>query len=295
MNSPEQILHDRVNLVRFVRRLEKSVNESDWSSGRRTTLWLKSQGLLQQLKHARKLLSSVELYNETQPSAKLRRRLKDIRDLLYKLDAFMLSVNERVVSEPPRLEPFLPTVPLPPPSARKADSPMVQRIAPPSDVTFGSLMEVEPSAADAELLRSAEEESSLLPLEPSLDAGAASAVLLHPKTPAPPLSSMADAASTPTPLQHRTALQEELSAQLAQMAGQLRRNAEHFSNALAVDQAVLRNAEEKIGANFDVMKQERVRLRDHRSRSLGTTCLTITSVLVVSIAFVIMLFIVRLT
>jgi SNARE protein 1 len=96
-------------------------------------------------------------------------------------------------------------------------------------------------------------------------------------------------------LQHRTALQEELSSQLAQMAGQLRRNAEHFSTALAADQAVLSNAEEKIGANFDVMKQERVRLRDHRSRSLGTTCLTITSVLMVSIAFVIMLFIFRLT
>jgi hypothetical protein len=63
---------------------------------------------------------------------------------------------------------------------------------------------------------------------------------------------MADAAPTQTLLQHRTALQEELSAQLAQMAGQLRSNAECFSNALAADQAVLRNAEEKIGANFDV-------------------------------------------
>jgi hypothetical protein len=90
-------------------------------------------------------------------------------------------------------------------------------------------------------------------------------------------------------------LQEELSVQLAQMAGQLRRNAEHFSSALAADQAVLRNTEEKIGANFDVMKQERVRLRDHRSKSLGTTCLTITSVLVVLISFVVMFFIVRLT
>jgi hypothetical protein len=47
MNSAEQILHDRVNLVRLVRRLEKSVNESDWESERNITLWLKSQGLLQ--------------------------------------------------------------------------------------------------------------------------------------------------------------------------------------------------------------------------------------------------------
>ena len=47
MNSPEQILHDRVNLVRLVRRLDKSINESDWVSDKNTTLWLRSEGLLQ--------------------------------------------------------------------------------------------------------------------------------------------------------------------------------------------------------------------------------------------------------
>ena len=91
------------------------------------------------------------------------------------------------------------------------------------------------------------------------------------------------------------ALQEELSVQLAQMAGQLRRNAEHFSSALAADQVVLQGAEGKVGANLDVMKRERVRLRDHRGKSLGTTCLTISSVLVVTIAFIVMLFILRFT
>jgi hypothetical protein len=84
INTPERILHDRVNLVRFVRRLDKSIGESDWNSGRRTTLWLEPQRpplfptsyagmtssrLLSRLKHARRLLNSVELYNETQPSA----------------------------------------------------------------------------------------------------------------------------------------------------------------------------------------------------------------------------------
>ncbi|KAH9174062.1 hypothetical protein EDB89DRAFT_1954528 [Lactarius sanguifluus] len=49
------------------------------------------------------------------------------------------------------------------------------------------------------------------------------------------------------------------------MAGQLRRNAEHVSGALA--------AEEKAGANLDVTKRERARLRDHRGKALGTTCL----------------------
>ena len=47
MKNPEQILHDRVNLVRLVRRLDKSVNESDWDCEKGTALWLKTEGLLQ--------------------------------------------------------------------------------------------------------------------------------------------------------------------------------------------------------------------------------------------------------
>lgn len=127
-----------------------------------------------------------------------------------------------------------------------------------------------------------------------MDATAPS-ILLPPGIPAPPLASTVDAAPAQGLLQHSTALQEDLSAQLAQMAGQLRRNAEHFSTALAADQAVLRNAEEKIGTNYDVMKRERVRLRDHRGKSLGTTCLTIASVLVVAVAFLVMFFVLRFT
>jgi len=152
-------------------------------------------------------------------------------------------------------------------------------------------MEVEPSAADAELLRSAEE-SLLLPLEPSLDAGVRQRSflileLLH------PLYSL-----WLTP--HRRKRYYSIARACKKSSLRSWRkwqvsNAEHFSNALAADQAVLRNAEEKIGTNFGMTKQEHVRLRDHRSRSLGTTCLTITGVLVVSIAFVTMLFIVRLT
>ncbi|KAH9166259.1 hypothetical protein EDB89DRAFT_2233000 [Lactarius sanguifluus] len=51
-----------------------------------------------------------------------------------------------------------------------------------------------------------------------------------------------DAASASALLRNSTALHEELAAQ---MAGQLRRNAEHFSGALVADQGVLRVAEEK--------------------------------------------------
>jgi SNARE protein 1 len=174
---------------------------------------------------------------------------------------------------------------------------VVQRLASPSDVTSAPIEEFEPPAADVSLLLgSAEEESPRHPVDNTRDEGAAApSVLLPPRIPAPSLASAADAAPAQGLLQHSTALQEELSAQLAQMAGQLRRNAEHFSTTLAADQAVLRSAEENIGANYDVMKRERVRLRDHRGKSLGTTCLTISSVLVVAIAFLVMFFLLRFT
>lgn len=173
---------------------------------------------------------------------------------------------------------------------------MVQRLAPPSDVTSGPLEEIGPSAVDVHLLLgSAEKDDPSLPREPSLDAGAVSTSFLPPKIQVSPLVSTTDAAPSQPLLQHSTAVQEELSTQLAQMAGQLRRNAEHFSKALAADQAVLRDAEEKVGTNYDVMKRERLRLRDHRGKSIGTTCLTITSILVVTVAFVVMLFILRFT
>jgi hypothetical protein len=47
MNTSEQILHDRVNLVRLVRRLDKSANEFNWGSESNSTSWFRSEGLLQ--------------------------------------------------------------------------------------------------------------------------------------------------------------------------------------------------------------------------------------------------------
>ncbi|KAF8268214.1 hypothetical protein EI94DRAFT_1206616 [Lactarius quietus] len=97
----------------------------------------------------------------------------------------------------------------------------------------------------------------------------------------------------PRLLQNSTASQEERAAQLAQMAGQLRRNAEHFSGTLVADQAVLRVAE-KVGSSLDVIKRERVQLRDHGGKALRTTCLMISSV-VVAIASLVLFFVIRFT
>ena len=91
------------------------------------------------------------------------------------------------------------------------------------------------------------------------------------------------------------ALQEELSAQLAQMATQLKRNAIHFASALDNDKAVVLEAQEKLERNHDVMTKERVRLRDHHSKSWGTTWITVLSLVVVLIGFFMTFLVIRVT
>lgn len=79
------------------------------------------------------------------------------------------------------------------------------------------------------------------------------------------------------------------------MATQLRRNAQHFASSLEADKAVVQAAQEKIERNHDVMQTERVRLRDHRAKSWGTTWITILSMVVVVIGFLLSFFVIRLT
>ncbi|KAH9031023.1 hypothetical protein EDB85DRAFT_2146368 [Lactarius pseudohatsudake] len=214
--------------------------------------WLKLESVLQQLKHARKLPGNVELDDEIQPSIASRTSVA--------LGASMLPVNELVTHEPSHLEPFLPTVPRPPPPV-KPDLPSVQRLAPPSYVASGLLTteDAEASAAAAAadvdlLLGSADESTTFLP-------------------------------SRIERTRHCTAGGAGGAA-----SRQLRRNMEHFSGTPAADEGVLRAAQERMGANLDVLKRERVRLRDHRGKALGTTCLAISSIVVIAIAFLIMFF-----
>lgn len=102
-------------------------------------------------------------------------------------------------------------------------------------------------------------------------------------------------ASTGAILQNSRAIQEELSEQLAQMATQLKRNALHFATSLENDKGVVLEAQEKLERNYDVMTKERIRLRDHHSKSWGTTWITILSIVVAIIGFVLTLFVIRLT
>ncbi|KAH9031030.1 hypothetical protein EDB85DRAFT_1891323 [Lactarius pseudohatsudake] len=184
--------------------------------------WLKSERVLQ---HVRKLLGNVEPDDEIQPSL--------------------------VTHEPSQLEPFLPTVPRPPPPV-KLDLPTVQRLAPRSYVASGLLTteDAEASAAAAAadvdlLLGSADDSTTFLPSQ-----------IERSPQPARTTRGRRGVCTGAT-----AALQEELAA----------------------DEGVLRAAEEKMGANMDVMKREREQLRDHRGKALGTTSLAILSVVVVAI------------
>ena len=91
------------------------------------------------------------------------------------------------------------------------------------------------------------------------------------------------------------AIQEELSAQLAQMATQLKRNAIHFSDALIKDQVVVEETQNKMESNFDGLHKERSRLRDYSGKGRGTTWLTIFSLIAVFVSFFFMFFIIRFT
>ena len=148
-----------------------------------------------------------------------------------------------------------------------------------------------PDVAARDLLLSPDDAAGLRtrpPIDPS-------STLLPPSIAAASGKDSKSSASAPAFLQNSQALQEEMSEQLARMATQLKRNAMHFADSLEKDKAVVEGAHQKLERNYDVMTKERVRLRDHRSKSWGTTWLVMLSMLVAVIGFVLTFFVIRLT
>lgn len=111
----------------------------------------------------------------------------------------------------------------------------------------------------------------------------------------PSAPSVTTVKGTPAFFQNSTALHEELSEQLAQMATQLKYNAIHFAGSLEKDKAVVLETQEKLERNFDVLSNQRVRLRDHRSKSWGTTWITLLSIVIAIIGFILTFFVIRFT
>lgn len=185
-----------------------------------------------------------------------------------------------------RPEPILPSLPPPP----MVDQVSLTDNTGDSQDPSTTLLPAEPTSSIAthELLLSPSDPElfSRGPINPA-------ETLLPPSLPATSEKSTAQAA--PAFLQNSASLHEELSAQLAQMATQLKRNAIHFADALDKDKAVVLDAQEKLERNHDVMSKERVRLRDHQSKSWGTTWITMLSIIVALVGFLLTFFVIRFT
>lgn len=93
--------------------------------------------------------------------------------------------------------------------------------------------------------------------------------------------------------QTTNALHEALSDQLALMATQLKRNAQHFSASLEKDKAVIEETQEKMEGNLGLMMKEKIRLRDFRARSKGSLWMVMAIVVVVLVLFVVMVGVIR--
>ncbi|KAF7790066.1 hypothetical protein EIP86_001016 [Pleurotus ostreatoroseus] len=285
----EQLLHDRVNLSRLLRRLEKTVVSQEWEEETRQptrATWIKTKGLLQ---YARKLLQNVE-QNDFDASPSSAQRYHDLSTTIDKLEHQLQDTETRVTPKTVRPPPILPTIPLPLPSARGVVPQPVEQPQPrvgcsPSDDATGI-----PTIPTQDLLLSPSET-----IEPILPAPKSADSLLPPSIPTLPKEEPSAAAAAPAFLQNSAALQEEMAEQLARMATQLKRNAIHFADSLEKDKAVVQDAQEKMERNYDGMTKERVRLRDHRSKSWGTTGIVILSLIVAVIGFFMTFFVIRMT
>lgn len=88
---------------------------------------------------------------------------------------------------------------------------------------------------------------------------------------------------------------EELSAELARMAEQLKRNTQYFSESLGKDKALVQTAAEALDKNYDSLSKEGQRLKTHSKKSFWTTWIVIAAVLVGCLAWIMMFIIIRIT
>jgi len=286
--------HDEINLIRLLRRLEKSVsNKEEWqptSSRSQPEIWLKTQSSLQKLKFARKLLKNVE-FEDMDQSPKRIKQLNDTKIKLDRIEVFLKDCEKQTKPEVAKPVPILPTLPVPELSSEPTPPPYSE-----IDKSPGSPAEKRsPSISTAGLFISPPDPSEF---SPTLITSAIPSLL--PVNAADTASTSAyTRASSATPIARKFGIgnsitvQEELSSQLELMAAQLKRNAIHFSTSLAKDQAVVEDAQQKLEGNYDVMTKERVRLRDHRGKSGSTTCMVLAIVALVLVLFILMVSIIR--
>lgn len=209
------------------------------------------------------------------------RYYEHVKNTLQRLESYMLRVEKQHAPPLQRPHRILPSIPPP-----EHEFPVTERSKTTESPSVEAVSHPLPQAEVENLLPATSDVTEIPPPENVHVASSSPSAAL-------PLSS--NIAATPAILQNSRAVQEELSEQLALMARQLRRNATHFSDSLAKDKVVVDAMQEKLEGNFDLLKKERIRLRDFRGKSGGTTCLVIMSVIIVVIAFILMVFVIRVT
>ncbi|KAF8578030.1 hypothetical protein K439DRAFT_1363316 [Ramaria rubella] len=279
--SKEQLKHDRINLGRLVKRLEKVVSEDRWSEADQNDdeAWVTVQGMAQKIRHARQLLLNVNCYEELDSQTISPAYVATMHETLDRLDEVVSVLKQRLEPKSVAQISYLSLLPLP---TQEEDSTPEHKDAEPSPEA--ELIPSEPVSSERPLVESGPDPASDLLPSSSVPHVPESARASSFK---PPSASSLLSASLQT--------HEELSNELARMATQLKRNTQFFSESLDKDKTLVQSAAEVLEKNYDSMTKERVRLKDHRGKSFGTTWMVFGSLLAVSIAWIFMFFIIRLT
>ncbi|KAG8742826.1 hypothetical protein FRC10_000872 [Ceratobasidium sp. 414] len=309
MNSDSS--HNQVNLARLLRRLEKAVDAQDWSYQNlteRSARWVQAEGLLQSVAYARQLLSNIrssegmELDGSTDSIHDVRLQyLKSTEAKINHVESALADIRER--SQPKQSKPpsFLSRVPPPRPKpVTRPEIIVTPSASKPSELDSDALL-----PADEEKPRLQSPENDLLPAtpvpepEPKFSSPESSEppterLLPHsrPPIPAPATPQIPD---MPAFMHTSLQTQEDLSEQLAQMAAQLKRNAQTFAAQLHEDNALVQLAHDQLEGVHTRVKTERTTLRDFRGKSGYTTCMVMGAVAVVMISWVMMFFLIKVT
>ncbi|CAE6460802.1 unnamed protein product [Rhizoctonia solani] len=293
--------HNEVNLARLLRRLEKAVQSQDWSYqslAESSATWIRVEGMLQSVAHARKLLSSVRSGEES-PSSSMSSSSEYLQATENKIDALEYVLNDvRSRALPKKSKPPSYLSHVPPPRPKPVAQPTItvtnEEVKSPEEMTSEALLPVEEKAFELK-----GPESDLLPTTPLPEPQVkytrleTSESLLPPRS--RPSASASPTADLPAFMHTSLQTQEDLSEQLAQMAAQLKRNAQTFAAQLHEDNALVQIAHDQLEGVHTRVKTERTSLRDFSGKSGYTTCMTIGIIIVVIISWVMMFFMIKVT
>ncbi|CAE6438778.1 hypothetical protein ACGC1H_006948 [Rhizoctonia solani] len=303
MNSESS--HNEVNLARLLRRLEKAVNSQDWSYqslAESSATWIRAEGMLQSVSYARKLLSVIK-NDEDRPVSSPTSSSEYLQATENKIDALESVLNDvrsRALpkkSKPPSYLSHVPP-PRPKPVLQTTVTIALEEVKSPEEITSQALLPIEdpdpePRSPVSDLLPSTPLPHLQTKFTGPGTSESPSDSLLSPR----PRHSAVASPTTDLPAFMHTSLQtqEDLSEQLAQMAAQLKRNAQTFAAQLNEDSALVQLAHDQLEGVHTRVKTEGATLRAFRGKSGYTTCMTIGILLVVIISWVMMFFMIKVT